>query len=181
MTFRGKQFTRKQFYYTYVCKECEGCKLRKKCTKSKSGRTIRISENQIFKEYYRDLMETEAAKEQAKRRKTIVEHVFGTIEYMMGYNGFKARGRQRVEDEITLYSLAYNIKRWLNITNPKKSRASVKRWCVLCRNYTFSSSFLPVWVRIRLSYADLRLILCEIMHKLTSWPKISMIQMSGRI
>ena len=126
MKFRGNQLTRGQYYYSYQCKECTNCKPMGICTKSKSGRTRRISENQVFKEHYRYLMETEPDKEQKRRRKTIVEHVFGTIANMMGYNDFKARSKQRVEDELTLYAFAYKIKRLWNLRNQGKLPKNIR-------------------------------------------------------
>lgn len=71
-------------------------------------------------------METEPDKEQKRRRKTIVEHVFGTIANMMGYNDFKARSKQRVEDELTLYAFAYKIKRLWNLRNQGKLPKNIR-------------------------------------------------------
>lgn len=181
MKFRGKQLTRGQYYYSYHCKECADCKLMGKCTKSKSGRTRRLSENQVFKEHYRNLMETEPAKEQKRRRKTIVEHVFGTIDNMMGYNGFKSRGRRKVEDELSLYAFAYNFKRLWNLMNPAKLPKNIRKRRILCLNHFISYLFRCIWTRIRLYYDDLRLILRDIMRELASCPKLKAFQLSGGI
>jgi len=111
MKYKGKALVRGIFYYAYQCKVCNVCPIRKSCTKSKEGRIYRISENRYFIEMYKELMRREDSLKTMKRRKTIVEHVFGTMDQMMHYNGFKLRGRAKVKTELYLYSLAYNMKR----------------------------------------------------------------------
>ncbi|MDD2230552.1 MAG: IS1182 family transposase [Candidatus Cloacimonetes bacterium] len=179
MRFRGKQYTRGQYYYSYHCNKCNSCELMGICTKSKSGRTRRMSENQVFKECYKNLMETELAKEQKKRRKTIVEHVFGTIANMMGYNGFKARGKRRVEDELSLYAFAYNFKRLWNLTNQAKLSRGVRKRRMLCLNHIISYLLLSIWTHIRLYCADMRLILRDIMRELAQGPKLKALHLYG--
>jgi hypothetical protein len=138
-----------------------------------------MSENQVFKECYKNLMETELAKEQKKRRKTIVEHVFGTIANMMGYNGFKARGKRRVEDELSLYAFAYNFKRLWNLTNQAKLSRGVRKRRMLCLNHIISYLLLSIWTHIRLYCADMRLILRDIMRELAQGPKLKALHLYG--
>ncbi len=123
MNYRGKQLYRGIMYHAYKCKECSSCPIKTKCTKSPNGRIYRISENYDFIEMYKALMKKEESIKATKKRKTIVEHVFGTIGHMMHYNGFKLRGCQKVMTELYLYSLAYNMKRLFNMA--KRGQLSV--------------------------------------------------------
>jgi hypothetical protein len=50
-----------------------------------------------------------------RRRKAIIEHVFGTIKRSLGYDYFLCRGKQKVATEMNLTMLAYNLKRVCNI------------------------------------------------------------------
>ena len=53
----------------------------------------------------------QAEPDKVKRRKSIVEHPFGTIKHSMGQGYFLTRGLSGVRTEISLTMLAYNIKR----------------------------------------------------------------------
>ena len=101
-------------YNKYKCHECDGCPIRTKCTKSKTGRIYsrNVSQEQIDK--YKEKLETDYAKERISERKGVVEHPFGTIKWMMGKFNFLLTGKEKVQTEFDLYATAYNIKRLLN-------------------------------------------------------------------
>jgi transposase/DNA-directed RNA polymerase subunit N (RpoN/RPB10) len=95
--------------------ECEGCRLRGLCTKSKVGRMIHRYKNQQWRGEYKTKMLSKLGKEKMAIRKTIVEHPFGTIKYLMGKIPLLLRGLKKVTTEINLYVTVYNLKRLLNI------------------------------------------------------------------
>jgi len=95
--------------------ECDGCKERVECTKAKNGRIIHGPTNVEWIESYKKRMEQVSSKVKVNKRKSIVEHPFGTLKYWMGKIPFLLRGKEKVSTEINLYSTAYNIKRLLNI------------------------------------------------------------------
>jgi hypothetical protein len=95
--------------------ECEGCRLRSLCTKSKVGRMIHRYKNQQWRGEYKTKMLSKLGKEKMAIRKTIVEHPFGTIKYLMGKIPLLLRGLKKVTTEINLYVTVYNLKRLLNI------------------------------------------------------------------
>ena len=156
MKFRGKQFTRNQNYYTYQCKDCGSCEMREHCTKAKSGRTRRLSDNQKFKEQYRVFMEMDMAQRLVAKRKTVVEHVFGTISHLMGYNGFKLRGKPKVLTEFSLYALAYNFKRWLNTISPVKPAPSRKKRRLARLLFEFLFLLSSLWHSVRSFYVQFK-------------------------
>ena len=55
-----------------------------------------------------------------KKRKQIVEHVFGTIKFWNGQNAFLMKGLEKVRAEFSLSTLAYNMKRVINIVGVEK-------------------------------------------------------------
>ena len=60
-------------------------------------------------------MQTQEAKDMVKKRSSMVEHPFGTIKRMLGWDHFLVRGKEKVSGENALIMFAYNFKRVLNI------------------------------------------------------------------
>jgi len=55
-----------------------------------------------------------------QKRKETVEHVFGTMKQWLGYGGgFLLKGIKKVNCELKLIALSYNIKRAINIIGIK--------------------------------------------------------------
>ncbi|HXR04701.1 MAG TPA: transposase, partial [Verrucomicrobiae bacterium] len=93
------------------------------CTRNKANRTITREENE-------GLMEAMAARMKAqpwkfKLRKTLAEHPFGTIKRWFGYTHFLLKGLEKVRCEWSLTTLAYNLKRVLNLVSFAKLMAAV--------------------------------------------------------
>jgi transposase len=108
---------RNQLYNIYKCKDCGGCPIRNKCTNSKTGRTIKVNiHHQWINDYKQRILKPEN-KEKVKRRKTIVEHPYGTIKMIMGKFCFLLQKKHKVQIEVDLYSTVYNLKRLINIEN----------------------------------------------------------------
>lgn len=129
-------------YHTYRCTDCSGCPLFGECTTSPKGRIYRLAENHEFIESYRARMEEIHSRQILKKRKSIVEHIFGTLGHMMRYNGFRLRGLVKVSIEAYLYALCYNIKRLIHLITgqDKKGIAGILRQ-KLC-NLLFFITFL---------------------------------------
>jgi len=108
---------RSQFYNVYKCNDCNGCPIKQKCTKSKTGRIFKINVKQQWINNYRESLEQREAIEKVKQRKTIVEHPFGTIKLMMGKLCFLLKKKHKVQIEVDLYATAYNLKRLISIEN----------------------------------------------------------------
>ncbi len=98
----------------YATPACGSCPIRKQCTRSATeGRRITRWE-------YEGLLDDMAARvrdnpQVMKQRKQIVEHPFGTIKRSMNQGYFLMRGLSKVQTEMSLTVLAYNLKRVLNI------------------------------------------------------------------
>jgi len=108
---------RKSFYNIYQCEDCENCPLKPKCTKSKKGRIIHRNNNQDWSDKYKERIKGTQALTKNKERKTIVEHPFGTIKWIMGKLHFILTGKDKVQTEFNLYTTVYNFKRLINIDN----------------------------------------------------------------
>lgn len=93
-------------------KACKQCALKPQCTTA-AKRTIVRS----FHEDAREAMHRRALSDRKwmKLRRSLVEHPFGTMKWMMGYPRFLVRGLVKAGSELALGVLCYNLKRVINV------------------------------------------------------------------
>lgn len=96
------------YYNRQACRECP---LKAQCTSGKN-RVIRRLANQPVVEA--TAQRTQAKPEVVKARKTIIEHVFGTVRNWC-HDRFLMRGKEKVRAETSLTALTYNLRRVLNL------------------------------------------------------------------
>jgi transposase len=123
LTYRFNTYELGREIRYYRASGCKGCALKPQCTRNKANRTITREENE-------GLMEAMAARmaaqpEKFKLRKTLAEHPFGTIKRWFGYTHFLLKGLEKVRTEWSLTTLAYNLKRVLNLVSFEKLMQAV--------------------------------------------------------
>lgn len=91
---------------------CRACALRPQCTKAKTRRIERWEHEAAMEAV---AARTEARPDLIRRRKGLIEHVFGTIKFWNQQGAVQTRGRQNVQAELSLSALAYNFKRVLAV------------------------------------------------------------------
>ena len=74
------------------------------------GRTMAIGPHDAALRSHRAWMSTDAAKEAYRRRKQLVEPVFGIIKEQMGVRRFLLRGLVNVAAEWTALATAFNLR-----------------------------------------------------------------------
>jgi transposase len=109
-TERAKRKAKDQFYY-YNLPACAACAFRSQCTAQAYRYIVRQVDEAVMDANYQRV---QAHPEIVAQRKTIVEHVFGTLR-LWGHDNFLMRGRQKVAAEFSLSALVYNLRRVLNI------------------------------------------------------------------
>ena len=112
--------------YEYFCSDCAGCPHLHQCTNSVDGRRITRNTNQDILDIIEKRFE-----ENPKIytiRKCVVEHPFGTIKRSLGYTYFLRRGLSAVKTEAALISLAYDLKRLVNISNLKEITKKLREY-----------------------------------------------------
>ena len=112
----------------YKGSECHLCPMRTKCTTGEQ-RTVQRNENQEWIDSFHEKMHGIEGKEKLIKRRSMVEHPFGTIKYHMGQIPFLLRGRKKVQTEMNLYAIGYNLRRYLNILgiqNPKSRKTNLR-------------------------------------------------------
>ena len=92
--------------------ECDICPYKARCCSSKSGepRTINTDDKEPLRRKMNKKMEEESSKEIYKKRKKIVEPVFGQIKNS-GFRGFLLRGYEKASGEFSLACAVHNFKK----------------------------------------------------------------------
>lgn len=108
---------------------CGGCRLQADCTSAADGvRQLKVFHGAEWRYEYAKQIESKYGKERIKERKSIIEHVFGTLRYWMGQIPLKLRGLKKVQTEINLYATGYNIKRYSSLAPIKELMKEVTNW-----------------------------------------------------
>lgn len=97
---------------------CRDCPLRAQCTQGKYRRIYRSSDEAAVE---RLAQRVSRCPDLIAERKTIVEHVFGTLRHW-GQDEFITRGLAAVRAEFSLSCLAYNFRRMLKLVCLQKVR-----------------------------------------------------------
>ena len=97
----------------YEAEDCSQCPMREACTKSKeNNRTIQVNEQlDIYKKLASQNLHSSKGVELRKRRGYEIESCFGDIKHNMGFRRFHLRGLKKVKTEITMVSIAHNLRK----------------------------------------------------------------------
>lgn len=112
-------------FKTYRTDGCKKCSLKKNCTK--------LDKRIIHRSEYQDAVDRNNANirnnpDYYKRRQSICEHPFGTIKRQWGFTYILMKGLQKVNGEMNLIMLVYNIKRTLSIVRFVKMLEAIQNW-----------------------------------------------------
>lgn len=99
----------------YIGIECKSCAKRASCTTSKRGRMITRYKDEEWVNNYKIRMASSFAKKMSKLRKSLAEHVFGTIKIKMGKIPLLVRGKPKVQVEFDIYATSYNFIRLVSL------------------------------------------------------------------
>lgn len=124
LSYRGTYNKGKLQNKKYECRECKLCPKKTKCTTAKRNRTLyRWIDEEIIERMSKRLKEN---KEMMVKRKSTVEHVFGTIKHWSDQGYFLLRRFKKVSAEMGFAVLAYNIKRAIKILGVKQLIAALR-------------------------------------------------------
>jgi transposase len=101
----------KQCVYYYNVAACGSCGQRAGCTTGAYRKLSRLINEAVVE---RQAERVQAHPELVRRRKEIVEHVFGTLRNW-GHDRFLLKGLEKVRAEFSLSCLTYNLRRVLNL------------------------------------------------------------------
>lgn len=95
----------------YRCQDYENCPFRQKCSKNPIGRTIAISEFEHAVTAQKIKQKSPENQVLLRKRKTIVEPVFGVIKRIMGFRRWSVRGLANVRAQWSIVCCAYNLRK----------------------------------------------------------------------
>ena len=130
--------------HRYWSSNCKSCAVKDKCTPGEQRRLTRWEHEAVLDEMQTRLDHQPDA---MRIRRQTVEHPYGTIKLWMGSAHFLTKTIERVSTEMSLYILAYNMKRMMKIFGIiALMKAILARWPLLHFNraviYPQSNVFL---------------------------------------
>lgn len=94
----------------YRCNDCHGCERKGECTKAEY-RTISFDPREHLMQKMRTRLDTKEGKRKYRKRKYIVEPVFGDIKYNRNMRGVLLRGKLKAKGEFLIMCIAHNLKK----------------------------------------------------------------------
>jgi transposase len=113
LDFRFETEEREQRFRYYWTTACRGCALKSQCTTDPRFHRIQRWQHEAVLE--RVAQRVKAHPLMVKLRQQLVEHPFGTIKFWNDQRHFLMRGLEKVKAEFSLSTLAYDIKRAINV------------------------------------------------------------------
>jgi transposase len=102
---------------------CSACTLKSRCTTSVERRITRWEHEAVIEAMQERLDRHPKA---MRIRRATVEHAFGTLKAWMGATHFKTRTLEKVQTEMSLQVLAYNLKRAIAILGVQPLMAAMR-------------------------------------------------------
>ncbi|MBL8447566.1 MAG: IS1182 family transposase [Zoogloeaceae bacterium] len=109
----------------YSLSACMQCPIKAQCTTAEKERRVRRWEHEAVLESMQRRLD--ACPGKMRQRRSTVEHVFGTLKSWMGATHFLTKTRPRVQTEMSLHVLAYNLRRIISLYGPKGAMDVVRR------------------------------------------------------
>jgi transposase len=117
LDFRFETEEREQRFRYYWTTACPSCALKSQCTTDPRFHRIQRWEHEAVLERLEQRVKAHPLI--LKLRQQLVEHPFGTIKFWNDQRHFLMRGLEKVKAEFSLSTLAYNIKRVMNVIGVK--------------------------------------------------------------
>ena len=104
------------------------CPVLNQCTKNTEGRGRVIERNENQDAVDRNNFRIKTQRELYNRRQQICEHTFGTIKRQWGFTYTLLKGLQKVDGEMGIIFICYNLRRTISIVGVKKLLKKLKKW-----------------------------------------------------
>jgi transposase len=106
----GRVHGGKTLLYPASKRDCDVCPLKSRCCPTAPARKIPRDVNEEARDHTRALMETDAFRDSARRRKKI-ETLFGDVKRNLGLSRLRLRGLAGARDEFLLTAIVQNLRR----------------------------------------------------------------------
>ena len=96
----------------YECEDCRECPFADQCKKAKGNRILQVNPKlDQYRSQARENLTSPLGVKLRKQRNIEPETVFGDIKWNLKYSRFRLRGKEKVNIEMGLLSIAHNIKK----------------------------------------------------------------------
>ena len=95
----------------YRCRSFRQCPVRDECSRNRQGRLIEISPYDAAVDKLRAKLADPEKRQRLRRRKVIVEPVFGMIKQVEGFRRWTVRGLEQVKTRWAVICTAFNLKK----------------------------------------------------------------------
>lgn len=100
----------------YRCADCDTCPFREQCTNHASGfRNIEVRLNHAEVRKLREKLKTESGRAIYRKRKAIIEPIFGRWQHNWGVRRLRLRGLNGFSVELHLLAIAHNLTKLLRL------------------------------------------------------------------
>src|SRR5271170_1120722 len=123
LTYRYTSDEAGKLMRSYWTTKCADCPLRSRCTSGQERRIKRWEHEAVIDALQKRL---DRKPDAMRIRRATVEHPFGTLKAWMGATHFKTRTLEKVQTEMSLHVLAYNLKRVIAILGPQPLMAAMR-------------------------------------------------------
>lgn len=107
----------------YWASNCKNCAIRSRCTSGIRRKMSRWEHEKVLEQVEARL---DRNPNLMRMRRSTVEHPFGTLKAWMGSTHFLTKTLPRVNTEMSLHVLAYNLRRMLNLVGPKALMEAIR-------------------------------------------------------
>jgi IS5 family transposase len=109
----------------YRCSDCNECPLRAQCTNHSSGfRRIEVNANHVEVRKIRQKLKTEEGRAIYKKRKAIIEPIFGRWQHNWGIRRLRLRGLAGFSAELHLLAIAHNMTKLFGLQQRRVQTAA---------------------------------------------------------
>ncbi len=116
LTWRMKTEDKGRILHLYWVSDCRQCPIKAQCTSGIRRKMARWEHEEVLDRAQERL---DRNPEVMRARRATVEHPFGTLKAWMGSTHFLTKTLPRVNTEMSLHVLAYNLRRMLNLVGTK--------------------------------------------------------------
>jgi len=95
----------------YKCKDYEDCPMRWECSKSKTGREVKLNPFYKIIEKQIEYQKLEINKEKLKRRKGLIEPIFALVKEIDGFRRFTVKGIEKAKTQWSMICTTVNLKK----------------------------------------------------------------------
>ena len=99
------------------------------------------------------MAKVQAEPEKLARRKTIIEHCWGTLHWLLP-GGFLVKGLKKVRAEVSLAAWTYNLKRALAVLGLKKLMAVVGKTATTATGTVPTGAKVPAGLRMQVKHSS---------------------------